>query len=214
MKRRRRHSGAVVEGAKAAVGGRSSRDQAYALARLSTAFLRPAWWGRHVGTVSRRRSANQCCYSFLSDNLCDGWSFRILPACSRLHARVLGAGRRYLNHGRSGRARTGHCNCCARRAGDGCQRQLHGADVDGDFALLPGDRRCVALHPARQADAERVCRVVQRPTARRERYQNLETQVGLLSFSSSGTLTILRFLDGIRVRLPSLLATRCRRRLA
>jgi putative transposase len=54
-----------------------------------------------------------------------------------------------------------------------CQRQRHGVHFHGHPGLGRGPARRLALHRARKADAERVCRVVQRQDARRAADESL-----------------------------------------
>ena len=104
---------------------------------------------------------------FVSDVLVDGRRFRVLVIvddftreCLALVVDTSLSGRRVARE--LDRHRRG-----ARQAADDRQRQRHRADLARDPALAGGTRRRVALHRARQADAEWLRRKPQRPLPRR-----------------------------------------------
>ena len=104
---------------------------------------------------------------FVSDALSDGRRFRVLAIvddftreCLTLLADTSLSGTRVARELRCRYRNT--WQACADR-----QRQRHRTHLDGDPALAAGDRRRLALHPARQADAERLRRELQWAIARR-----------------------------------------------
>ncbi len=105
---------------------------------------------------------------FVSDQLTDGRRFRILAVVERLHSRMPGPGRRYLDLGPARGPGAGRYRALARATpGHNRQRQRHRADLERHPRLGGRDRRRLALHGARQTAAERVHRELQRQAARR-----------------------------------------------
>jgi putative transposase len=92
---------------------------------------------------------------FVHDQLTDGRRFRILAVVDDFTRECPGAGRRHFAVRSTGRARTRCRHCPTRQARRLPLRQRHRADQHGDFALVAGDRRRMALHRTRQAAAER-----------------------------------------------------------
>ena len=104
---------------------------------------------------------------FVSDALADGRRFRILTVVDDFSRECLAL---VVDNSLSGirvARELDHDRRDARHALHGGQRQRHRADLTRHPGMAGGARRRVALHRARQADAERLRRELQRPAARR-----------------------------------------------
>lgn len=125
---------------------------------------------RALGTrapIALPQAANQrCSLEFASTALAEGRRSR--PGCPRRFLpRMPGLGGRHIAMRTARGARTCRHHRRARPAPSLHFRRRHRADQHGDPDLVAGAPGRVAPHRARQATAERVCRILHRPPARR-----------------------------------------------